>query len=107
MPRGRPVSSNIRQNIVDILYYLGSGYGYEIYGIYRMVFPKCTNEVIYYHLKKGTLLGLFDVDRLERSSGDYSWGPLSEKTYYKLGPKAKPRINEVLRKAIEMQRQVK
>ena len=31
MARGRPVKSLIRQNVVEILYIMGKGYGYDIY----------------------------------------------------------------------------
>ena len=89
----RPVHSEIRQNMIDILYHLGIGYGYQIYQIYRSVFPSCTSEVIYYHLKKGLSLGEFQVEKTSKEKGDYSWGPVAEKTYYSLGKNAKPRTN--------------
>ena len=101
MHRGRPIKSEIRQNIIDILYYLKSGYGYEIFKIYRSLFPKCTNEVIYYHLKKGVILNEFVVDRVEQEKGKFSWGPVSEKIYYKNGPEAKPRMNKKTKEFIE------
>ena len=53
MPKGRPVKSEIRQNIVEILYFMKQGYGYEIYKAYVKIFPKVTMRSIYYHLKKG------------------------------------------------------
>jgi len=102
MKRGRPVKSQIRQNIVEILAVIGEGYGYDIYKIYRAVFPKCTQKSIYYHLKKGLSTGEFIVKKIEKEKGDYSWGGEAEKIYYALGPKASPkgdpRINEYLEK---------
>ena len=53
MGRGRPVKSQIRQNILEILHYLGKGYGYQISKVYNEIFPRVTQRVIYYHLKKG------------------------------------------------------
>jgi len=90
MPRGRPVKSQIRQNIIEILNVMGRGYGYEIHKVYKEIFPECTREVIYYHLKKGIKLGEFAIDEVKQETGEYSWGGMVEKTYYKLGDKAKP-----------------
>ncbi len=102
MKRGRPVKSAIRQNIVEILYYLGEGYGYVIYKIYRTVFPACTQKSIYYHLKKGVMTGEFVEAKREKEKGDFSWGSEVEKVYYKLGPKAQakgePRVKEYVSK---------
>lgn len=91
MPRGRPVRSDIRQNIVEILAVMGRGYGYQIHKVYRELFPMCTREVIYYHLKKGVVLGEFEVEAVKQESGSYSWGTTVEKTYYRIGPKANPK----------------
>ena len=100
MPRGRPVRSQIRQNIVEILYFLGSACGYDIYKVYIEVYPKVTMRSIYYHLKKGASLDEFKVDKIEKVKGEYSWGPEAEKTFYILGPNAKPgmdsRVKEYL-----------
>lgn len=92
MQRGRPVGSEIRQNIIEILYFLKQGYGYEIHKIYIEIFAPCTREVIYYHLRQGTKLKEFEVIEIKKESGMYSWGPAAEKIIYKLGPKAKPAI---------------
>jgi len=94
MPKGRPIKSEIRQNMVELLNYMKSGYGYEIYKAYIVIFPKVTMRSIYYHLKKGTALGEFKVDKVEKTKGDYSWGPEAEKIYYALGDKANPSVNE-------------
>ncbi len=91
--RGRPTYSKVRQNVVEILYFMGSGYGYKIYKAYKDLFPSVTLRVIYYHLAKGKDLGEFEVSEIKRTRGDYSWGGEAEKTYYKLGPKAKPSMD--------------
>ena len=75
----RPMKSQIRQNIVEILNYLGEGYGYDIYKIYREVFPHCTQKSIYYHLKKGISTKEFKIVKIEREKGDFSWGGEVEK----------------------------
>lgn len=100
--KGRPVHSEIRQNMVNILNHMQSAYGYEIYKVYVGIFPKVTMRSIYYHLKKGVALGEFKVSKVEKSTGDYSWGGEAEKIYYSLGSQAKPtpdnRINEYFQK---------
>jgi len=94
MAKGRPVRSEIRQNIVEILYFMKQGYGYGIYKVYVAIFPKVTMRSIYYHLKKGTALHEFKVIKVEKEKGDYSWGPEAEKIYYGLGDTAKPTGNQ-------------
>lgn len=92
MKRGRPAKSSIRQNIVEILYFLGDGYAYEIYKIYSAIFPPVTMRSIYYHLKKGVVTQEFVVKDIKKEKGDYSWGPEAEKIYYTLGPMAGPQV---------------
>src|SRR3989338_4872241 len=82
---GSPAKSAIRQNIIEILHFLKKGYGYAIFKIYREIFPKVTMRSIYYHLKKGVATGEFRIERIEKSSGNYSWGSEAEKTIYALG----------------------
>ena len=88
MPRGRPVGSEIRQNIVELLYFLGSGYGYGLWKKYIVIFPKCTLRSIHYHLKKGLSTGEFIVKEIKVEKGEYSWGGTVEKIYYALGEQA-------------------
>lgn len=97
MARGRPVRSVVRQNIVEILYFLGSAHGYHIYKVYKNVYPSVTLRGIYYHLKKGLDTSEFDVADVQKEQGNFSWGTEAEKTYYKLGKKAKPKIDERLK----------
>ena len=101
MPKGRPIKSEIRQNIVEILYFMKHGYGYGIYKAYISIFPKVTMRSIYYHLKKGTMLGEFKVEKVEKVKGDYSWGGEAEKIYYALGDKAKPTMNDRVKEHFE------
>ena len=103
MKRGRPIGSEIRQNIIEILAVKGRGYGYEIHKIYITLFPPCTRENVYYHLRKGVSLGEFDIEEVKQEKGEYSWGTVVEKKYYKLGtnakPKGDPRVKEYFEKS--------
>ncbi len=89
--RGRPVKSDIRQNIVEILVYSGPAYGYDIYKHYINIFPRVTMRSIYYHLNKGLMTKEVKIDKVKKEKGDYSWGSDAEKTYYTLGPNAQPK----------------
>ena len=94
--RGRPSYSVIRQNIIDILQYIHRGYGYDIYKIYKAVFPKVTLRSIYYHLNKGVELGELKIQKKEQEKGQYSWGETAEKIYYSLGKNASPKKNPLI-----------
>lgn len=101
MKRGRPVKSDIRQNIIEILGGIGKAYGYRIHKIYNEIFPPCTRENIYYNLRKGVVLGEFEIKEIKQEKGDYSWGSTVEKKYYTLGPKAKPKGDKRVTEFIE------
>jgi hypothetical protein len=105
MKKGRPVRSEIRQNIVEILNFISNAYGYEIYKVYVAIFPKVTLRSIYYHLKKGVDLGEFKINKVEKEKGDYSWGAEAEKIYYSIGPNAKPTNNERVKEYVESKKQ--
>jgi len=92
--RGRPLGSTIRQNLIEILYFKGKAYGYDLYKDYCALFPAVTLRVIYYHLKKGVALKEFKLETVKLEKGNYSWGGEAEKKYYALGPNAKPRVDE-------------
>ena len=91
MGRGRPVKSDIRQNIIEILAVSGKAYGYLIHKWYNQIFPPCTRENIYYNLKKGVALGELKIEEIKQEKGEYSWGTIVEKKYYTLGTKAQPK----------------
>jgi hypothetical protein len=101
MNRGRPVQSKIRQNIVEILYFLKSAYGYNIYKAYIEIFPLVTMRSIYYHLKKGLALKEFKISKIKSEKGEYSWGPEAEKIYYKLDVNARHKIDKKVKKYFE------
>lgn len=95
--RGRPTFSVIRQNMIEILHYMGEAYGYQIYKAYKDLFDPITLRVIYYHLRKGQALGEFSMVGVKKTTGDYSWGPEAERIFYKLGPNAKPKHEQKVR----------
>ena len=101
MNKGRPIKSMIRQNMIEILYFLKKAYGYEIYKVYNAVFPKVTLRSMYYNLKKGVQLKEFKVENIIAEKGDYSWGAEAEKIYYSLDKGAKPKIDIKIKKYIE------
>lgn len=93
MPRGRPTRSQIRQNVVEILYFMKKACGYDIFKVYRDIYPKVTMRSIYYHLRKGIDTGEIKINSVKNVKGDYSWGPEAEKIYYCLGEQAIPRMD--------------
>jgi hypothetical protein len=107
MKRGRPIGSSVRQNMIEVLYFLGSAHGYHIFKVYKQIFPKITLRGIYYHLKKGLQLGEFEVDEIQKEQGDYSWGGEAEKKYYKLGKSAKPRADPRVKLLLETKPELK
>jgi hypothetical protein len=102
MGRGRPVRSQIRQNIVEILHYLGEGYGYQVAKMYNEIFPQVTQRSIYYQLQKGILTKEIEMYKIEQEEGEFSWGSSVEKKYYSLGKnaeaKGEKRVKEHLSK---------
>lgn len=101
MVRGRPVKSQIRKNIIEILYFMKEGYGYDIYKVYIAIFPKVTMRSIYYHLNKGVKTKEFKISQVKTEKGDYSWGKSVEKIYYTLGDDAKPNGLDRVKKYFE------
>ncbi len=88
--RGRPLGSEVRKNLINMVFVLGKAYGYELADLYNQIFPKVTRRLIYYHLNKGVKLEEFKVDKIKEELGNYSWGSRAEKKYYSLGSRAEP-----------------
>ena len=101
MKRGRLFKSQIRQNIIEILYYLGRGYGYQISKIYNAIFPQVTQRVIYYHLRKGSQIKEIEMHSVEKEVGDFSWGTSVEKVYYTIGQEAEPKGEKKVKDFLE------
>ena len=104
MARGRPVKSEIRQNIAELLAFMKEGYGYEIAKIYLKIFPKVSQRVIYYHLRKGVSTGEFKISKIKKEKGDYSWGGEAEKIYYSLGKDATLRHDDRVKNWFEKEK---
>jgi len=102
MERGRPVGSEIRQRLVNILAVVKKAYGYQLHKLYTSIFGDTTRENVYYHLRKGVSLGEFKQTEVIQEHGAYSWGTTVEKKYYELGSNAHPvedaRIKEHIKK---------
>ena len=98
---GRPLGSEIRNNIIEIIYVLGKAYAYEVYKYYIQIFPKTTLRNVYYHLKKGVQNGEIKVAQIKKEKGNYSWGNEAEKIYYELDKNSKPKLSERIVKKIE------
>lgn len=89
--RGRPAESVIRSNIVELLFFLGEAYGYDLYKKYLKVFgQKVSMRSIYYHLNKGVELGEFAIKEIQNIKGNYSWGEGVRRIVFKLGSNASP-----------------
>ena len=71
---GRPIGSNVRNNIIALLSSHGPMHGYELYQKYIQIYPKVTMRLIYYHLKKGVSTGELKIHKIEHKKGEYSWG---------------------------------
>jgi len=85
----RPIIRNkIRARIASILQ-TGPLHGYEIYKRYREKFGKISPRLIYYHLEKGVMEGIFEIVKIEEVDGEFSWGRKSVRKYYSLRAKQK------------------
>jgi len=93
--RGRKPKSEIRENIVELLYFFGEGYGYDLYKKYVKAYGKVSMRSVYYHLRKGIELGTFRIKTIESVAGNYSWGPKAQRVVFALGAQAEPKGNLV------------
>lgn len=99
--RGRPSGSIIRQNIIELLAHLGESYGYQLSTLYNKIFPSCTMRSIHYHLRQGLQTKEFQIKRIVKEEGDYSWGAHAEKIYYALSENAKPTMDTRVKEFFE------
>ena len=89
---GRKPSSQIRDNLVELLFFMREAYGYELYKKYKGVFPeRISMRSVYYHLTKGVDLNIFNIKEIQEVKGEYSWGDGTKRVIFTLGPAAKPR----------------
>lgn len=99
--KGRPLKSPIRDNIELLLSYLKRIDGYSLYKIYLEVFGDANIRSIYYHLKKGCEIGLFEIKEIKEEKGEHSWGKYSRKVWYGLAKNNNKKLNPELAKRID------
>ena len=95
--KGRPPSSEVRKNLIDLLYISGPLHCYEIAKHYNKIFSKVTQRLIYYHLKKGVEYEIIKIKGVEKVDSGYSWGPQAERILYELTSKANPSVNDAVK----------
>ncbi len=84
VPIKKLVSRNpIRNRIIELLR-SGPKHGYALYKEYCKRFGKISLRLFYYHLHKGLEEGIFELASEQEVQGDFSWGRLSRRKYYKL-----------------------
>ncbi len=96
MGRGRPAKSLIRERMQQVVDALGVSYGYEIYKVYEAAFSPIELRAVYYHLNSGVARGEFELVGVKLERGAYTWGDVSMRRYYILGPEAQERAKEEL-----------
>ena len=96
MGRGRPTRSVIRDRMQQIVDALGVTYGYEIFKVYTDAFSPIALRSMYYHLNKGIGLDEFVIVGVKQEKGDFTWGDVSIRKYYVLGPSAKQKASDDL-----------
>jgi len=99
--RGRSLGSPIRDNLIELLYFLGPSYGYDLYKKYKKIWGNVSLRSIYHHLAKGIDLGIFEIDGIQKVEGKYSWGTGVQRTLYKLSSNAQPKKDPAVKAALE------
>lgn len=94
MKLGRPNKSIVRDRLVEILYLVPKETSYNLHKIYVKIFGNSSQRNIYYQLQKGVALDLFQVEDIVDEKGNFSWGEIARKKYYKLSKNAKPILDE-------------
>ncbi|MEM2874269.1 MAG: hypothetical protein QW063_02390 [Candidatus Nanoarchaeia archaeon] len=100
--RGRAVGSVIRDNLIELLFYLKKAHAYDLYRKYKQVFGPVNIRSVYYNLTKGKELGLFEIKEIQKVEGDFSWGPSAERIMYSLTDKAKPKGDIKVKQALNL-----
>lgn len=91
---GRKPKSDIRDEMVELLYHLKEAYGYDLYKKYCKVYDKKVSmRSIYYHLNKGVELGIFNLKEVRDVKGDFSWGSGAKQVIFQLGTNATPKAS--------------
>ncbi|MGB9674977.1 MAG: hypothetical protein ACP5IJ_00645 [Candidatus Nanoarchaeia archaeon] len=99
--RGRAVGSVIRDNLIEILYFLKNAHAYELYKAYKKAFGPVNIRSVYYNLAKGKELGIFEIKEIKKIEGDFSWGSVVERIIYGLGANANPKGDLKVKEALK------
>jgi|APSaa5957512622_1039677.scaffolds.fasta_scaffold169374_2 hypothetical protein len=92
---GRKPKSDIRDEMVELLYFMKEAYGYELYKKYCKVYDKkISMRSVYYHLNKGVELGIFNLKEIRDVKGDFSWGSGVKQVIFQLSSNAQPKISK-------------
>ena len=100
MGRGRKAGSVARDRMQQVVDALGVSYGYEIFKAYEAAFSPIELRSVYYHLNKGIGLEEFELVGVKAEKGPFTWGDISIRRYYILGPEAKEHASEELRTVV-------
>lgn len=73
--------SLVRERILQILYYVGYSYPYEIYKIYKSLYGKVCLRNVYYNIRKGIEAGDIKVLKVETVDGNFTWGDKTKRIY--------------------------
>jgi hypothetical protein len=86
--RGRPVKSVVRDRLCEILSVKSPLTAYDAHKLYCSLFAKTSQRNVYYQLSRGVALDVF-LQEVVQETGDFSWGSVSRKIYYRLSPSQK------------------
>ena len=100
--RGRVVGSAIRDNLVELLFFLDKAHAYELYKHYKKVFGPVSIRSIYYNLTKGKDLGVFEIKEIQKVEGNFSWGPQAQRIIFSLTDKAEPKQDTKVKQALSI-----
>ncbi len=78
------MTSIVRQRLAQMLLMAGKLTAYDAHKHYIRLFSATTRRNVYYQLRKGVDLGIFNVVDVVEETGDYSWGVKARKVYYGL-----------------------
>jgi hypothetical protein len=100
---GRKPKSEIRDELIELLYFMREAYGYQLYKKYCKVYEKKVSmRSIYYHLNKGVELGVFNLKEIREVKGEFSWGTGVKQVIFQLGEAANPQGNKEIHEKLKL-----
>ncbi|MCA9477792.1 MAG: hypothetical protein KC535_01460 [Nanoarchaeota archaeon] len=94
---GRPARSVVRDRLAEMLFIAGKLTAYDAHKHYQQLFSSATQRNIYYQLRRGVDLGLFNIADVVQEEGEYSWGPTTRKVYFELAKAASVQFNKQIK----------